>query len=74
MIRCNLFGLHRFSYGITPSMSRRGNPYDKAVIENFFGMLKTECIYLDRPQTVTQARAFVRDYINYYNCERMALR
>ena len=60
--------------GITPSMSRRGNPYDNAVIENFFGMLKTECIYLDRPQTVTQARAFVRDYINYYNCERMALR
>ena len=32
-------------YGITPSMSRRGNPYDNAVAENFFSTLKTECIY-----------------------------
>lgn len=33
------------SYGITPSMSRRGNPYDNAIAENFFSILKTECIY-----------------------------
>ena len=33
------------SYGITPSMSRRGNPYDNALAENFFSILKTECIY-----------------------------
>ena len=32
-------------YGITPSMSRRGNPYDNALAENFFSILKTECIY-----------------------------
>ena len=32
-------------YGITPSMSRRGNPYDNAMAENFFSILKTECIY-----------------------------
>ena len=32
------------SYGITPSMSRRGNPYDNALAENFFSILKTECI------------------------------
>ena len=31
-------------YGITPSMSRRGNPYDNAMAENFFSILKTECI------------------------------
>ena len=31
-------------YGITPSMSRRGNPYDNALAENFFSILKTECI------------------------------
>ncbi|OUN30215.1 transposase, partial [Faecalibacterium sp. An77] len=30
-------------YGITPSMSRRGNPYDNAMAENFFSILKTEC-------------------------------
>ena len=33
------------SYHITPSMSRRGNPYDNALAENFFSILKTECIY-----------------------------
>ena len=32
------------SYGITPSMSRRGNPYDNALAENFFSILKTEYI------------------------------
>ena len=32
-------------YGITPSMSRRGNCYDNAMAENFFSILKTECIY-----------------------------
>ena len=32
-------------YGITPSMSRRGNPYDNAMAENYFSILKTECIF-----------------------------
>jgi len=32
-------------YGITLSMSRRGNCYDNAMAENFFSILKTECIY-----------------------------
>ena len=31
-------------YNITPSMSRRGNPYDNALAENFFSILKTEYI------------------------------
>ena len=38
-------------YGITPSMSRRGNPYDNAMAENFFSILKTECIYRHKPAT-----------------------
>lgn len=33
------------SYGITPSMSRRDNPYDNALAENFFSILKTECTH-----------------------------
>ena len=33
------------SHGITSSMSRRGNPYDNALAENFFSILKTECTY-----------------------------
>ncbi len=38
-------------YGITPSMSRRGNCYDNALAENFFGILKAECIYRHKPET-----------------------
>lgn len=37
------------AYGITPSMSRRGNPYDNAMAENFFSIIKTECIYRRKP-------------------------
>ena len=40
------------AYGITPSMSRKGNPYDNAMAENFFSILKTECI------TATNQRPF----------------
>lgn len=61
-------------YGITPSMSRRGNPYDNAVAESFFSILKTECIYPCRPRTIMQARALVHDYIRYFNSERMSLK
>ncbi len=54
-------------------MSRRGNPYDNAVMENFFGMFKTEAFRPCRPQTIQQARMLVHDYIDYYNNERMRL-
>ena len=61
-------------YNITPSMSRRGNPYDNAVIENFFGMFKTEAFHPCKPQTIQQARMLVHDYIDYYNNERIRLK
>lgn len=48
------------SYGITPSMSRRGNPYDNALAENFFSILKTECIYRLKPKTYAQPGAVHR--------------
>ncbi|MBE6907787.1 MAG: hypothetical protein E7476_16155 [Ruminococcaceae bacterium] len=43
-------------YGITPSMSRRGNCYDNAMAENFFSILKTECIYRHKSKTCDEAR------------------
>lgn len=67
------FGLTK-QYGIAPSMSRRANPYDNAVAENFFGILKTECIHLYRPKTILQAKQLIHDYMDYYNNERMALK
>lgn len=61
-------------YGIIPSMSRRGNPYDNALAENFFSMLKTECISRQKIQSLDQARQLIDDYIYFYNFERFQLK
>ena len=62
------------SYGITPSMSRRGNPYDNAMAENFFSILKTECIYRHKPNTFSEANKMIDRYIHFYNYERLQLK
>ena len=59
------------SYGITPSMSRRGNPYDNALAENFFSILKTECIHRVKLSGYDEARLFISEYINFYNNYRI---
>ena len=59
------------SYGITPSMSRKGNPYDNAMAENFFSILKTECIYRHKPRTFEEANNLIDRYIHFYNHERI---
>ena len=61
-------------YGITPSMSRRGNCYDNAMAENFFSILKTECIYCHKPATFTEANEMLERYIYFYNHERIQLK
>ena len=61
-------------YGITPSMSRRGNPYDNAMAENFFSILKTECIYRHKPATFAEANEMIDRYIHFYNHERIQLK
>ena len=62
------------SYNITPSMSRKGNPYDNALAENFFSILKTECIYRTKLQTYEDARLLIDEYIHFYNNERIQLK
>ena len=59
------------SYGITQSMSSKGNPYDNAMAENFFSILKTECIYRHKPRTISEAQHMIDDYIFFYNNERI---
>ena len=59
------------SYGIKQSMSRRGNPYDNALAENFFSILKTECIHRVKLKTYEQACLLIGEYINYYNKYRI---
>lgn len=61
-------------YHITPSMSRRGNPYDNALAENFFSILKTECIYRVKIKTFEEARHLINDYIYFYNNQRIQLK
>ena len=61
-------------YGITPSMSRRGNCYDNAMAENFFGILKVECIYRSKPATIAEAKQRIDDFIYFYNYERIQLK
>ena len=62
------------SYGITPSMSRRGNCYDNAMAENFFSILKTECIYRSKPKTIKEANELIDNYIYFYNHKRIQLK
>ena len=61
-------------YGIIPSMSRRGNCYDNAMAENFFSILKTECIYRHQPATFKDARTLIDNYIYFYNNQRIQLK
>ena len=61
------------SYHITPSMSSKGNPYDNAMAENFFSILKTECIYRTKLKTYEEARLLIDAYIQFYNNVRIQL-
>lgn len=57
--------------GIIQSMSRKGNCLDNAIIENFFGTLKSELFYLKKYNSITQLKEEIQEYINYYNNERI---
>ena len=55
-------------YNITQSMSRKGDPYDNAVSENFFSCLKCELVHHKHYQTRNEAQADIFSYIEtYYN-------
>ena len=60
--------------GIRQSMSRRGNCLDNAVIENFFGLLKSELLYLQEFQSMEHFKQDLVEYLDYYNnCRIMAI-
>ncbi len=60
--------------GITQSMSRKGNCLDNAVIENFFGILKTECFYTKQFRDLDELEEELHEYIKYYNTERIKIK
>ncbi|CAN1528429.1 Tra5 Transposase and inactivated derivatives [Burkholderiaceae bacterium] len=57
--------------GLTQSMSRKGNCLDNAAMESFFGTLKTEFFYLNKFDSVERLEDGLRQYIHYYNHERI---
>ena len=57
--------------GITQSMSRKGNCLDNAVMENCFGIMKTECFYQKKFESVESFKAELKEYIYYYNHDRI---
>lgn len=61
-------------YNITPSMSRRGNCWDNAVIENFFGHLKEEAMKQHPNPSFEEAKQIIDEYVYFYNYERIQLK
>ena len=57
--------------GIRQSMSRKGNCLDNAVIENFFGLLKSELLYLQEFQSMEHFKQELMEYLDYYNNRRI---
>ena len=57
--------------GIRQSMSRNGKCLDNAMAENFFGLLKSELLYLQQFQSLEHFRQELVDYLDYYNNRRI---
>ena len=60
--------------GLTQSMSRKGNCLDNAAMESFFGILKSECFYGEEFKSVDELEQKVKEYIHYYNHERIKVK
>ena len=60
--------------GLRQSMSRKGNCLDNACAENFFGLLKTELLYLQDFSSVEHFISELEDYIEWYNTKRIKLK
>ena len=60
--------------GIRQSMSRKGNCLDNAVMENFFGLLKSELLYLQQFDSLEHFKQELVDYLDYYNNRRIKIK
>lgn len=57
--------------GVIQSMSRKGNCLDNSIMENFFGLLKSELLYLRKFSSMDEFRIELEKYIDYYNNKRI---
>ncbi|MBR3958649.1 MAG: IS3 family transposase, partial [Bacteroidales bacterium] len=60
--------------GIVQSMSRKGNCLDNSVMENFFGLMKNELLYINHFDSMDDFKRQLADYIDYYNNKRIKLK
>lgn len=58
------------AHNIKQSMSRKGNCLDNAVIENFFGILKSELLYIQQFDSLEHFIQQLHEYIYWYNHRR----
>ncbi|USF25764.1 hypothetical protein N510_000676 [Firmicutes bacterium ASF500] len=61
-------------YGITPSMSRRGNCYDNTTAEKHFSILKTACICRQKNDTFRHVRELISEFIYFYDHELIQIK
>ena len=61
-------------HGIVQSMSRKGNCLDNAMMENFFGLMKNELLYVNHFESVEAFERELKKYIWWYNNKRIKLR
>ena len=61
-------------HGIIQSMSRKGNCLDNAMMENFFGLMKNELLYPNKWDDIKAFKTALRQYIRYYNNDRIKLK
>ena len=57
--------------GIAVSMDGRGRALDNIFVERLWRSVKYECVYLRQFDTVSQARAGLKEYFEFYNYERL---
>lgn len=57
--------------GVLQSMSRKGNCHNNSVMENFFGIMKSEFLYLKEFESVEQFKQELEKYMYYYNTKRI---
>ena len=60
--------------GIRQSMSRKGNCLDNSVMENFFGLLKSELLYLQEFESVEHFKKELIEYLSWYNEKRIKVK
>ena len=62
------------NHHIIQSMSRKGNCLDNSVMENFFGIMKSELLYAKKYTSMDSFITDLKEYMVYYNNERIKLR